>query len=247
MKRVAVIPARFQSSRFPGKSLVPLMGRPMILHVADRVSQAFGLGNTYVATDSMEIERVVEEAGYQVIMTSEAPLTGTDRVWEAAQQVDAGIYLNVQGDEPLVDPKDIERIAGEKEKRPDYVINGMCPLGPTEDPASVHIPKVITTEGNVLVYMSRLPVPGFKSRAQRPNRYMKQVCIYAFSPSDLEAFGTFGRKSWLEEREDIEILRFFELGRPVFMVETRGSSLAVDTPEDVPKVEEALRRLGGGP
>ena len=198
MKTVAVIPARFRSSRFPGKPLVPLQGRPMILHVADRVSQALGREDTYVATDSTEIRQVVEEAGFQAIMTSEGPVTGTDRVWEAARQLDAEVYLNVQGDEPMVDPGDIQQIAGAKEKHPGFVINGMCPLGPGEDPASVHIPKVITNERNHLLYMSRLPVPGFKSPAHRP----------------------------------------------VLMVETRGSSLAVDIPEDVPRVEEALRRSG---
>ncbi|HTY53226.1 MAG TPA: 3-deoxy-manno-octulosonate cytidylyltransferase [Methanomicrobiales archaeon] len=244
MKVVGVIPARFRSSRFPGKPLVPLLGSPMVVHVARLVALALGHDRTFVATESGEIARVVEEHGFSAIMTTDRPLTGTDRVYEAAQHIDADVYLNIQGDEPLLDPMDIRRIADEKRGRRNQVINGMCRIGPGEDPSNVNIPKVVTTEGNALVYMSRLPIPGYKSPSQRPLYYLKQVCIYAFSFQELEQFGSFGRKSYLEEKEDIEILRFLDLGVPVHMVETGGASLAVDTPGDVVNVEEAMRARG---
>lgn len=239
---VGIIPARYQSSRFPGKPLILLLGKPMILYVAEITARALGKKNTWVAIDDRRIADVVESAGFNVAITSGTALTGTDRVWEAAKQMKADIYLNIQGDEPLLNSKDIELIVAEKKKRGKGVINGMCPLLPHENPSNVNIPKVITTEDNRMVYMSRAAIPGFKSSSNKPEYYMKQVCIYAFSYDELEAFGKFGRKSTLEKHEDIEILRFLDLSVPVFMVETGGASLAVDIPEDVPIVEEALRR-----
>ncbi|MCK5608095.1 3-deoxy-manno-octulosonate cytidylyltransferase [Candidatus Pacearchaeota archaeon] len=239
-KIVGIIPARHQSSRFPGKPLALLLGKPMILYVAEITAQALGEKNTFVATDDQRIADVVKNAGFNVIITSETALTGTDRVWEAATQVKADIYVNIQGDEPLLNPKDIKLIIAEKKKRTKGVVNGMCRLLPHEDPSSVNIPKVITTEKNRMVYMSRAVIPGFKSSHNKPEYYMKQVCIYAFTYEELEIFGRFGRKSTLEKYEDIEILRYLDLSTPVFMVETDGTSLAVDIPEDVHIVEEAL-------
>lgn len=239
---VGIIPARYQSSRFPGKPLALLLGKPMILYVAEITALALGAKNTWVATDDQRIADVVKSAGFNVATTSETALTGTDRVWEAATQIKADIYVNIQGDEPLLNPKDIELIVAEKKKRGEGVVNGMCRLLSHEDPSSVNIPKVITTENNRMVYMSRVAIPGFKSSHNKPAYYMKQVCIYAFTYEELEAFGKFGRKSTLENHEDIEILRYLDLSIPVFMVETDGISLAVDIPEDVPVVEEALCR-----
>ena len=239
---VGIIPARYQSSRFPGKPLALLLGKPMILYVAEITARALGEKNTWVATDDQRIADVVKSAGFNVAISSGAALTGTDRVWETSRQVKADIYVNIQGDEPLLNPKDIELIVAEKKKRGKGVVNGMCRLLPHEDSSNVNIPKVITTESNRMVYMSRAAIPGFKSSHNKPEYYMKQVCIYAFSYEELEAFGRFGRKSTLEKYEDIEILRFLDLSIPVFMVETDGTSLAVDIPEDVPIVEEALRR-----
>ena len=239
---VGIIPARYQSSRFPGKPLALLLGKPMILYVAEITAKVLGQKNTWVATDDQRIADVVKSAGFNIAITSGAALTGTDRVWEATRQVKADIYLNIQVDEPLLDTKDIELIVAEKKKRGKGVVNGMCRLLPHEDSSNVNIPKVITTENNRMVYMSRAAVPGFKSFNNKPAYYMKQVCIYAFTYEELKAFGRFGRKSTLEKHEDIEILRYLDLSIPVFMVETSGTSLAVDIPEDVPVVEEALRR-----
>jgi len=239
---VGIIPARYQSSRFPGKPLALLLGKPMILYVAEITARAFGEKNTWVATDDQRIADVVKSAGFNVAITSGAALTGTDRVWETSRQVKADIYVNIQGDEPLLNSKDIELIVAEKKKRGKGVVNGMCRLLPHEDSSNVNIPKVITTENNRMVYMSRAAIPGFKSSHNKPEYYMKQVCIYAFSYEELEVFGRFGRKSTLEKYEDIEILRFLDLSIPVFMAETDGTSLAIDIPEDVPIVEEALRR-----
>lgn len=245
MKTIVVIPARYKSSRFPGKPLVKFLGKPMIQWVAELSARAVGKENVYIATDDSKIELAVLEMGYQVVMTSEHCLTGTDRLAEAAQKIEADIYINVQGDEPLVDPDDILEVIEAKKTYPNEVINGYAMIGRDENPQSVNIPKVIFTEDKRLVYMSRQALPGFKGQNNAPSQYYKQVCIYAFSREELLAYGAFGRKSILEQSEDIEIIRFLEWNQPIRMVETRPGSLAVDVPEDVDKVETALRELWG--
>lgn len=244
MRACVIIPARHASSRFPGKPLVPLLGKPMVLWVAELSARAVGQAHVHVATEDERIAAVVRAAGFSALMTGPEALTGTDRLAEAARMIDYDIYVNVQGDEPLVDPQDIRRCTALKAERPEMIVNGFCWIGPDEDPASVNIPKVIATETGVMVYMSRRPLPGFKEARNAPARYRKQVCIYGFGRGDLAAYAGFGRKSALEAAEDIEILRFLELDRRILMYECRPGSLAVDVPEDVPGVEAALRARG---
>lgn len=241
MKMAVVIPARYNSSRFPGKPLVPLLGKPMILWVAALSAQAVGREAVFVATDDKRIARVVETAGFSAVITSDQALTGTDRLADAAAQIQADIYLNVQGDEPLLNPEDIIKILEAKHQYPNEIINGYCCIGANEDPASINIPKVIFTEDGRMVYMSRRPLPGYKDAKNAPAAYYKQVCIYAFSRDDLRRYAAFGRKSALEQSEDIEILRFLEWGATIRMVKTSSGSLAVDIPEDVAAVEAVLK------
>lgn len=243
MRSVVIIPARFGSSRYPGKPLVPLLGKPMVLWVAELSAKAVGAGNVYVATEDSRITEVVIAAGFNAVMTTDNCLTGTDRLAEAVLQIDADIYINVQGDEPLVNPVDIKTAISLKQQDMSSIFNGYCWLTEHEDPTSVNIPKVITTENNTLVYMSRNPLPGYKSESCAPKKYKKQVCIYAFTAAELAEFNAFGRKSELEFSEDIEILRFLEFGKSIKMFETQPGSLAVDIPEDVAPVEDALKRL----
>jgi 3-deoxy-manno-octulosonate cytidylyltransferase (CMP-KDO synthetase) len=244
MRTVGVIPARYKSSRFPGKPLIRLNGIPMIIRVAQIVEKALGKENTYVATDDIQIKNLVESYGFNIVMTSENCLTGTDRVFEFSNKIDADIYVNIQGDEPLLDYNEIIKIVRVKENNYDYVVNGMCGFSDNEDPNNVNIPKVIVNKKNELIYMSRLPIPGSKTvDLSEKKDFKKQVCIYAFNKKELEAFGTQTEKSEIEKHEDIEILRFFDLNIPVLMVETAKSSLAVDVIEDVAKVEEVLHKL----
>ncbi|MFH7588143.1 cytidylyltransferase domain-containing protein, partial [Oceanimonas smirnovii] len=198
MRSVVMIPARYGSSRYPGKPLVPLLGKPMILWVAELSARAVGTENVYVATEDRRIAEVVEAAGFQAVMTTDDALTGTDRLAQAAEQVEADIYINVQGDEPLADPADILKVRDAKLANMDVIINGVSWVGENEDPHSVNIPKVITNERDELVYMSRVALPGFKDAKCAPKRYKKQVCIYAFTREELTAFREFGRKSELE-------------------------------------------------
>ena len=241
MKTIIVIPARYKSSRFPGKPLVKLLGKPMIQWVAELSAKAVGKENVYIATDDSQIQTAVNQMGYSVVMTSDQCLTGTDRLAEVAEQIEADIYINIQGDEPLVNPEDIQKVIDAKKQHPNDVINGYAVIGQNEDPNSVNIPKVIFTEDKRLVYMSRQALPGYKENKHAPTEYYKQVCIYAFNRQELLDYGQFGRKSTLEHAEDIEIIRFLEWGQTIRLVQTRPGSLAVDVPDDVAKVEQALK------
>lgn len=241
MKKIGVIPARYKSSRFPGKPLVEIAGIPMIIRVAKIVANALGKENTYVATEDNRIKTVVESHGYNVVMTSDSCLTGTDRVWEVAKKIEADIYLNIQGDEPLLNPLDILKIANEKEKFPNHVINGMIDIEKNENVINTNLPKVLVNNKNELIYMSRLPIPGIKDTSIGTPVYKKQVCIYAFNYQELKIFGESSKKAMFEKYEDIEILRFFDFSIPIKMVETSISSLAVDVVEDIVKVEQYLK------
>ena len=216
----------------------------MVLWVAELSAKAVGKDNVYIATEDQRIADVVTNAGFNSLMTSDNALTGTDRLAEAAVQIEADIYINVQGDEPLVDPLDILKVRDAKLDNMDAIVNGFSWLSELEDPHSVNIPKVVTNERSQLVYMSRVAVPGFKDEKNSPERYKKQVCIYAFTRDELESFSSFGRKSELEKSEDIEILRFLEMDKTILLVETQPGSLAVDVPSDVVKVEKAMRLAG---
>ena len=214
----------------------------MILWVAELCSKALSNEFVYIATDDIKIKKVVEGAGYNVVMTSEKALTGTDRIADAANQIDAEIYINVQGDEPLLDPDDILSIIDAKKKYPNEIIIGYCKISDNENPQSLNIPKVVFNENNQMTYMSRQLIPGTKSKEFKPPDYFKQVCIYAFSKKELNDFVRFGRKGTLELYEDIEILRFLDIGSIIRVVEAKNSSLAVDVPDDVKKVEEEMLR-----
>ena len=233
-----IIPARYASSRFQGKPLVDLCGTPMITRVADICSELLGKDNVFIATDDSRIQSVVDAHGYEAIMTGKC-LTGTDRVAEAANHIDADIYINVQGDEPLINPADIKKVIDTKKQNIDKVVNAYRYLKKDEDASNINIPKVVTTELDNLVYMSRALIP--RCKTDMIYDIKKQVCIYAFTKDELNKFYNFGRKSYLESIEDIEILRFLDLNIPVLMTEVTSESIAVDCPSDVMLVEQSLK------
>ena len=236
-KVAVVIPARYKSSRFPGKPLAKIKGKEMILWVAGIAEIAVGLENVYVATENEEIVDVVKSYGYKVILTSDSCLTGTDRVAEAAMEIDADIIINIQGDEPLLNPDDIKKVIEYKSHYPDHVINCMANLTKYEDVKNKKIPKVITNLEDELIYMSRNPIPGTKTgNGSNPK---KQVCIYAFNREHLQSFSS-NKKTPLGAQEDIEIIRFLEMGQKVKIVMLDNVSHAVDYPEDIKIVEDLL-------
>ena len=236
-----IIPARFSSSRFPGKPLINLCGKPMVIWVAEASARAVGKSHVFVATDSPKISEVVISYGFNVILTSGLALTGTDRVAEAAIKLDYDIIINVQGDEPLVNSSDISKAITIKAKNFHCVLNGYTSLLEDDDPYSLNIPKVILSNSERLIYISRLPIPAVKEHSINMPHFYKQVCIYAFTKKELNLFSSCTQKGNLEVFEDIEIIRFLELDIPIQMFYCQPNSLAVDVPEDVSPVEYALK------
>ena len=236
-KAVVVIPARYSSSRFPGKPLAKINGKEMILHVAEKANQAVSKENVYIATENSKIANIVKQAGYNVVITSDLCLTGTDRVAEASYEIDADIFINVQGDEPMIDPNDIKKAIKLKQDNPDYVINCMSKLHKDENPEDKKIPKIICDLQDNLIYSSRNVLPG--SKESHTSNIFKQVCIYAFSKNQLHQFYDT-KKTPLENQEDIEIVRCLEKGIPVKMLKVNKVSYAVDYPEDIITIENML-------
>ena len=241
MKSVIIIPARYGSSRYKGKPLVKILGREMVLRVADICKKVTGNKYLYVATDSKKISNVVSANGYKYIMTSKKCLTGTDRVAEAAMKIKSKIYINVQGDEPTINPKDIKKIINAKIRYPNHVICGYDRVHKFENPSNTNLPKVVVNSKNELIYISRALVPGSKKK-NKDTVFHKQVCIYAFNKKELKKFLSKNKKSETESIEDIEILRFFDLNIKIKMIRLKSNSVAVDEIKDVKKAEQLLKK-----
>jgi 3-deoxy-manno-octulosonate cytidylyltransferase (CMP-KDO synthetase) len=240
MKSIIVIPARMQSSRLPGKPLIDIAGKTLIQRTYDRCIMAVPEEEIYVATDNVEIFKHCKQSNMQVVMTSENCLTGTDRVAEVAEQIEADYYINVQGDEPLMNPQDILDTIKAAEKYTGEIINGYAPIN-EEDYKSLTVPKVVIRPDGRLLYMSRSSIPGNKNGSFQ--KAWRQVCVYAFPKIALQTFIKEGKKTPLEAQEDIEILRFLELGYEVRMIPLSVDSIAVDVPEDVERVKLKLKEI----
>ena len=235
-----IIPARFGSSRYRGKPLVKILGKEMVIRVADICNKIKNV-KVFVATDSKKIANVVKKYGYDYIITSSNCLTGTDRVAEASKQIRSKIYLNVQGDEPTINPNDIKKVIKTKKKFPNHVICGYDKVHNFENPKNINLPKVVVNSKGELIYISRALVPGAKKKNQNI-QYHKQVCIYAFNKKQLKKFYSTKKKSETESIEDIEILRFFDLNEKIKMVKLNSNSVAVDEIRDVQKAEKLLKK-----
>lgn len=241
-KAIIVIPARYESSRLPGKPLIELLGISMLRRTFDRCLQALPKEQVYVATDDQRIKVHCDQVGMPVVMTSQDCLTGTDRVAEVAQQIEADIYINVQGDEPVINPDDISAVYEAAVAHPGEIINGMCAITDEDLFRNPSIPKVVARPDGRLLYMSRASVP--TSKALEFVTAQRQICIYSYTRQALNHFSQHGRKTPMEAIEDIEILRFLELGYEVRMVPLSDDSVAVDTIEDIPRAEAAIHARG---
>jgi 3-deoxy-manno-octulosonate cytidylyltransferase (CMP-KDO synthetase) len=236
---VVVIPARLNSGRLGRKPLANICGKPMILHTYERALEATSKENIFIATDSNEIMEVCHQRGANCVMTSEKCLTGTDRIAEFSRIIKARIYVNLQGDEPIMDSANICKMIKAGVQEPDLIINGWAAIRTNKEYISRTIPKVVIKENGDLMYMSRSPVPGNKL-----NEFVeakKQICVYSFPLKALQFLTENPQKSSVEEIEDIEILRFLEMDWRVKMIELSGGSIAVDTTKDL----EAVRKKMG--
>jgi len=216
----------------------------MIQWVCELSAKAAGEENVYVATDSEEIASVVRALGYKSVMTSAECLTGTDRVAEAMRRISLPMAINVQGDEPLLDPELIKTVAARLLVSNGAVINAASKVTNRQEMSSSSLPKMVLSKSGRLLYASRALIPGAKDSNDLLSQAVhKQVCVYGFHLESLRDFGPQARKSPLEQFEDIEILRFIEADIPVEILVSESLSVAVDFPEDIAKVESILTRL----
>lgn len=244
MKILCVIPARYRSTRFPGKPLVDICGKPMIWWVYQQCLKVKDFSDVCIATDSKEIFSVCKKLKMKAVMTDANHVTGTDRIGEVARKIKADLYVNVQGDEPLLEPKVIQAAI-----KPFYkdshleITNLMTKIYNPVDVTNFTIPKVITNKDGIALYLTRSPAPYPKGKINF--NYYKQVCVYGFKPKALKFYCDYGKKygkAKNEAIEDIEILRFIENGYKVKFIEVESNTIAVDTPNDLEKVREYVKR-----
>ena len=234
-----VIPARYKSTRFPGKPLAKIKGIPMIKRTYMQCLKATHKSNIVVATEDIKIKEYCIKNDIPVLMTSKKCLTGTDRIAEIAKKTKFDFYINVQGDEPIFDPLDIKNLIKNMYKNPHSVLTGFCKINEIKLFESKNIPKVIIGNNNELLYMSRKPIPNNGLNKKLNIFPLRQVCAYSFPRKLLLKFPKKD-KTYLEKLEDIEILRFLELGIPVKMVKMSSNSIAVDIPSDILRVERLI-------
>ena len=239
MKYVVVIPARYKSKRLPGKPLAKIGGLPMIVRTYNQCKKVVKKDQIIVATDSIKIKKVCDEYKINSLITSSKCLTGTDRVAEVAKKINCSFYINVQGDEPFFNPYDLKKLINIAKKKPNEIINGYAEIKDKKLFFSSSIPKVVFDKNGYLLYMSRGPIPSNKKFEFK--KAWRQICAYSFPKKTLMDFSKIKNKTPMESFEDIEILRFLELGFKVKMIKMSNKSLAVDNNDDLEKAKIYLK------
>lgn len=246
MKIIAVIPARYQSSRFEGKPLAEICGKLMIERVYLQAKQVKEFEEVYVATDDNRIYDACIARNIHCVMTSSSHRTGTDRIGEVAEKIPADLYVNIQGDEPLIEPNTIRAAIMpfiENSNTDIQVTNLMTVIKDPVDLINFTVPKVLTAADGRGVYLTRSAAPFPKGNIDV--KYYKQVCVYGFTPEALRFYCEYGKKygkAKIESIEDIEILRFIENGYRVQYIEVESDTIAVDTPNDLKRVIEYVQK-----
>lgn len=248
MKKIGVIPSRYGSTRFPGKPLCQILGRPMIQWVVEAVNKASSLDDVVVATDDERIASAVAGFGGKAVMTPSELPSGTDRVAAAAAPVgDDDIIVNIQGDEPLIDPALIDRLVRRMEEEPQWAMaTAAAPIESPGDLAARTVVKVVLAADGSALYFSRLPIPcrrdGDPDLAS--GLYLRHLGIYAYRGAFLRKF-VAAPPCALEKTESLEQLRALDMGAKILVLPTVDTGVGVDTPEDVPRMEAALKARGG--
>lgn len=233
---VAVIPARYDSSRFPGKPLATILDRPMIQWVVEGVGESRTIDDIVVATDDQRIVRAVEQTRARPMMTSPDLPSGSDRVAEAVSRIQADVVVNVQGDEPLVRGHDLDRGIRRLVESDAVQLCSFCAPCPPEDVSSPDVVKVVLDRHGDALYFSRSPIP-YSDSPDAP--YLQHVGIYIFRRSYLVQYTSWD-PSPLEQRERLEQLRVLERGDSIRMVQLEKPTVGVDRPEDIERVEQRL-------
>ena len=244
MRVLVVIPARYGSTRFPGKPLAQLRGKPMIQHVYEQVAKATRVDEVVVATDDDRIASAVRQFKGRVEMTSPDAASGTERVAAIARtRRDAQVVINVQGDEPLIRPDMVDQLA-------DYLVHHtevpmaslMTPLQREDDGNDPNVVKVVVDREGFALYFSRAPIPHARDARRTPTpRFYKHLGIYGYQRDFVLRFPGL-QATRLEQVEQLEQLRAMEHGHRIKLLETVHDTIGVDTPEDLAKVEQLMQR-----
>ena len=251
-KVIAVIPARWDSSRFPGKPLALILGRPMIHWVVERALKAQSVAEVIVATDDERIYESVTQEGWQAIMTSPDHASGTDRIVEVVESRDCDIVVNVQGDEPMIPPENIDLVVQALQNDSDVPVSTlMIAISDREEMLNPNATKVVVDKMGRALYFSRAPIPFDRESEAGPKiddqtsvetgaMGYKHIGLYAYRKPFLMQFPKLPA-SRLEQAEKLEQLRILENGLSIKVVETKHNSIGVDCEADRVKVEELLK------
>ncbi len=241
MKFLCVIPARYASTRLPGKPLAMIAGKPMIQHVYERASQAKRPHAVLVATDNKLVYEAVQAFGGKGMLTSSEHPTGTDRLAEVARaHADYDIIINVQGDEPLIAPEIIDMLAAAFDEESDLVMATLASVMGESEYANPNAVKVVTDLQGYALYFSRSLIPFPRVKVEEMPVY-KHIGIYAYRRDFLLAFAAL-KPAPLERTESLEQLRALEYGHRIKVLKTDFQSIGVDTPEDLEKVNQLLNK-----
>ncbi len=239
---LAVIPARYTSTRFPGKPLAPIAGRPMVAHVVERAREAACFDEVIVATDDERIAAAAAAAGARPIMTGECR-SGTDRVAHAVRDEPASVVLNVQGDEPALPPENLRLLASYLRDNPGAAMATLALPGTPADLENPNIVKVVCDLKGRALYFSRAAIPYPRNPVE--GLVLRHVGLYGFQRDALLEFAAWPETD-LERAEGLEQLRALAHGMPLHVLAAAADSVAVDVPGDVPRAEAALAALCGG-
>ncbi|MEA3560221.1 MAG: 3-deoxy-manno-octulosonate cytidylyltransferase [Candidatus Omnitrophota bacterium] len=241
MDIIGVIPARYESSRFPGKVLANISGRTMIQWVWEAAKKAHLLEDLIIATDDERVVKAAEVFGGKVILTSKGHLSGADRICELVNPLDVKVIVNIQGDEPLIRPVMIDDLASVLINEPS--IQMVTLKHRIEDKNQLNDPnivKVVTDKNNFALYFSRSSIPYFSNAQQPAHNTYKHIGMYAYTKDFLFTFANL-IPSFLEKMESLEQLRALEHGYRIKVIETKYDSISVDTPRDLEEVRKRLQ------
>ena len=243
MDVIGVIPARYSSTRFHGKVLADIMGKPMIQHVWERAKQARMLDDIIVACDHEEVAEVALGFGAKVVMTSKSHVCGTDRIAEVINPLDVKIVVNIQADEPLIHPTMIDSLA--RALLEDNSVSMATIMKRIVDPALINdsnVVKVVTDKNNFALYFSRSVIPYAAANSDvKDPQYFKHIGLYGYTKDFLFIYKNLP-VSDLERSEKLEQLRVLEEGFKIKVIETKFDTIGIDTPDDLLKVEEYLKK-----
>lgn len=242
MDVIGIIPARYSSTRFEGKVLADIAGKPMIQHVWERAKEALLLEDLIIACDDERVAKAAGDFGAKAVMTAKAHASGTDRICEVINPLDVKIVINIQGDEPLIHPTMIDGVA--RALLGDSSVSMATVMKRIEEPQVINDPnvvKVVIDKNNFAIYFSRSPIP-FHAKGSEINYpvYFKHIGLYGYTKDFLFTYKNLPVSN-LEKIERLEQLRVLEEGFGIKVIETKYDTIGVDTPEDLERVKLYLR------